>query len=171
MGIRSQPKPSEQRSAWGTAENEACRHGNIGDESLIHTNQIIRHQTEDGVARGEVALRFAKCDDRNAYTSPVAKYPPNAWGLYDMIGNVWEYVEDCWQETLPENGLAHEEPNCASRRVRGGSWDDSPRELRSARRSRVKPDMRRNDGGFRLARDLTPTELARRHRRSTDAPQ
>ena len=78
-----------------------------------------------------------------------------------MTGNVWEYVEDCWQESLPENNLAHEDANCDTRRVRGGSWDDSPPELRSARRSRVKPDGRRNDGGFRLARDLTPAELAR----------
>ena len=146
---------------WGTDENEACRHGNVGDASLLRTNQIVRGQVEKGVARGELALRFVKCDDHSPYTSPVGQYQPNAWGLYDMIGNVWEYVEDCWQEALPENSLAHEEPSCSTRRVRGGSWDDSPPELRSARRSRVKPDGRRNDGGFRLARDLTPAELAR----------
>lgn len=62
---------------------------------------------------------------------------------------------------MPENSLAHEEPSCSTRRVRGGSWDDSPPELRSARRSRVKPDGRRNDGGFRVARDLSPAELAK----------
>ena len=146
---------------WGSDENEACRYANVGDSSLLHANQIIRGQTEKFVAAGQLALRLVKCDDRNPYTAPVGQYQPNAFGLYDMIGNVWEYVEDCWQEALPENGIAHEEPSCASHRVRGGSWDDSPPELRSARRSRVKLDFPRNDGGFRVARDLTPAELAR----------
>jgi formylglycine-generating enzyme required for sulfatase activity len=81
--------------------------------------------------------------------------------LYDTVGNVWEYVEDCRQESLPQSGLAHVEPSCEFRRVRGGSWDDSPPELRLARRGRVRPDVPRNDGGFRLARDLTAAEIAR----------
>ena len=144
---------------WGNDEEAACRYANVGDASVQRTNRIIRDQVEKGVARGELVLRMVHCDDGSPYTAPVGKYQPNAFGLYDMIGNVWEYVEDCWQEALPENGLPHEEASCASRRVRGGSWDDSPSELRSARRSRVKPDIPRNDGGFRVARDLTPGEF------------
>jgi formylglycine-generating enzyme len=143
---------------WGGDENAACRYGNVGDATLLRTNRIVRGQVEKGVASGELALRFAKCDDGTPYTAPVGSHQPNAFGLYDMIGNVWEYVEDCWQESLPEDSRAHEEPSCAARRVRGGSWDDSPPELRSARRSRTKPDMARNDGGFRVARDLSPAE-------------
>jgi sulfatase modifying factor 1 len=146
---------------WGSNENEACRYANVGDLSLLHANQIVRGQAEKGVAAGQLDLRLVHCDDGVPYTSPVGRYQPNSFGLYDMIGNVWEYVADCWQESLPENGVAHDEPSCAFRRVRGGSWDDSPPELRSARRSRVKLNVPRNDGGFRLARDLTPAELAR----------
>jgi len=145
---------------WGSDENEACPYANVGDTSLLRTNQIVRGQVEKGVSAGQLALRFVRCDDGSPYTSPVGRYQPNQFGLYDMIGNTWEYVEDCWQEALPENGLAHEEASCAFHRVRGGSWDDSPPELRSARRSRVRPDVQRNDGGFRVARDLTPAELA-----------
>lgn len=70
-----------------------------------------------------------------------------------------ERTRDCGP--VPPNGPAHVEPPCEFRRVRGGSWDDSPPELRSARRSRVKPEVPRNDGGFRLARDLTADEIAR----------
>jgi len=146
---------------WGSDENDACRYANVGDSTLLAANRIVREQIEKGLRAGQRGLRFAQCNDGSAYTSAVRRYQPNAFGLYDTIGNVWEYVEDCWQEALPESGRAHEEAGCKSHRVRGGSWDDSPPELRSARRSRVKPDIQRNDGGFRLARDLTAAEIAR----------
>lgn len=145
---------------WGSDENDACRYANVGDRSLLRANTIVRGQVETALRTGQLVLRFAQCDDGSAYTTAVGQHQPNAFGLYDMIGNVWEYVEDCWQESLPDSGRAHEETSCGLRRVRGGSWDDSPAELRSARRSRVKPDLRRNDDGFRVARDLTAAEKA-----------
>ena len=145
---------------WGGDENQACRYANVGDSSLLRVNAIIRGQVETALRTGELNLRFAHCNDGSPYTKPVGSYQPNKFGLYDMIGNVWEYVEDCWQESLPENGSAHEVTPCEYRRARGGSWDDSPPELRSARRSRVKPNVPRNDGGFRIARDLTAAEIA-----------
>jgi formylglycine-generating enzyme required for sulfatase activity len=145
---------------WGADENNACRYGNVGDLSLLSTNAIVRSQVETALREGQLRLRFVKCDDGNPYTAAVGQYAPNSFGLYDTIGNVWEYIADCWQESLPESGVAHDEAACKSRRARGGSWDDSPAELRSARRSRVKPDVPRNDAGFRVARQLTAAELA-----------
>jgi formylglycine-generating enzyme len=146
---------------WGSDENAACEHANVGDLSLSRANSIVRGLVETALRAGDRSVRFVDCDDGQPYTAPVARYRPNAFGLYDTIGNVWEYVEDCWQESLPENGLAQRAASCEHRRVRGGSWDDAPAELRSARRSRVKPDVPRNDAGFRLARDLTPAEIPR----------
>lgn len=145
---------------WGSDEDAACGYANVGDPSLVRANPILREQVEMALRTGQTNLRFVHCDDGSPYTTAVGRYRPNAFGLYDTIGNVWEYVEDCRQESLPESGRAHVTPPCEFRRVRGGSWDDSPPELRSARRSRVKPDVARNDGGFRLARDLTAAELA-----------
>jgi formylglycine-generating enzyme required for sulfatase activity len=144
---------------WGVDETGACRHANVADTSLRRENRTVRKQIEDAQRAGSSAVRFVECDDGFAYTEPVRRHPPNAFGLYDVIGNVWEYVADCWQEALPDTGAAHDAEDCAYRRVRGGSWDDAPAELRSARRSRVKPDAPRNDAGFRVARDLTRQEM------------
>jgi formylglycine-generating enzyme required for sulfatase activity len=141
--------------SWGSDENQACLYANVGDPSLLRALPKLRETVEALLRAGDAAARLVQCEDGSPFTSAVRQHQPNAFGLYDTIGNVWEYVEDCWYESLPESGRAHVETSCESRRVRGGSWDDSPRELRSARRSRVKPEVRRNDGGFRLARDLT----------------
>jgi formylglycine-generating enzyme required for sulfatase activity len=139
---------------WGTDEDHACPHANVAGENLLRALPKLREQVNASLRAGERNLRVVQCDDGDPFTSTVRKHQPNPFGLYDTIGNVWEYVADCWQEPLPENGRAYEPTSCESRRVRGGSWDDAPPELRSARRSRVKPDLQRNDGGFRIARDL-----------------
>ncbi|HUQ10983.1 MAG TPA: SUMF1/EgtB/PvdO family nonheme iron enzyme [Steroidobacteraceae bacterium] len=144
---------------WGTDETGACRHANVADATLRRENANVKKQTEDAQRAGYSAVRFVECEDGVTYTAAVRGRQPNAFGLYDVIGNVWEYVADCWQEALPENGAAHDATDCVYRRVRGGSWNDAPAELRSARRSRVKPDVPRNDAGFRVARDFTVGEV------------
>jgi formylglycine-generating enzyme required for sulfatase activity len=85
---------------------------------------------------------------------------PNAWGLHDMHGNVWEWVEDCWHNNhsgAPTDGSAWTTA-CAevSRVLRGGSWGGNPQYLRSAFRVRNQPDLRIYFIGFRLARTLNP---------------
>jgi formylglycine-generating enzyme required for sulfatase activity len=90
-------------------------------------------------------------------TAEVGSFPPNAWGLHDMHGNVWEWVEDCYQDSYngaPSNGSARSPPNCSLRVLRGGSWLNIPRVLRSAFRGRLPPDSRVNYVGFRVARTL-----------------
>lgn len=84
-------------------------------------------------------------------------FPPNAFGLHDMHGNVWEWVQDCHSMTyagLPADGSPAPEVQGCQRIMRGGSWIDSPRVLRSAARGRVPPDTRFIYRGFRVARKL-----------------
>jgi formylglycine-generating enzyme required for sulfatase activity/tRNA A-37 threonylcarbamoyl transferase component Bud32 len=90
-------------------------------------------------------------------TAPVGSFRPNAWGLYDTLGNVWQWTEDCYVESYvgaPSDGTARTTGDCKSRVVRGGSWGDNPRDLRSAVRGGVDTGFRVNEAGFRLARTL-----------------
>ena len=92
-------------------------------------------------------------------THPVGEKQPNPWGLYDMHGNVWEWVEDCWHdnyEGAPTNGSAWTQGSCQARVLRGGSWDNDPWDLRSAFRVWNDPGNRYFSYGFRVARTLTP---------------
>ena len=92
-------------------------------------------------------------------TAEVGSYPANAWGLHDMHGNVWEWVEDSWHanyDGAPMDGRAWVEGNKSARVLRGGSWLSLPSFLRSASRDRLEPDVRNYYYGFRVARTLTP---------------
>jgi formylglycine-generating enzyme required for sulfatase activity len=82
---------------------------------------------------------------------------PNPFGLFQVHGNVREWVEDCWNANLagvPQDGTARATGDCTSRVVRGGSWADEPKDLRSAKRSWETADERRAEISFRVARTL-----------------
>jgi formylglycine-generating enzyme required for sulfatase activity len=101
----------------------------------------------------------SKWDKRE--TSPVGSFEPNAFGLYDMQGNVWEWTEDCvhadYNGDPPQDGSAWiADGDCSSRLVRGGSWVDDPQVLRAANRFRFSTDYRVSGLGFRVGRTLTP---------------
>jgi formylglycine-generating enzyme required for sulfatase activity len=92
-------------------------------------------------------------------TAPVGSFAPNRFGLYDMIGNVWEWTQDCWNDTYqgaPADGSAWTAGDCNSRVVRGGSWYYTRELLRSALRDNFTIGSRFHDLGFRVARTLTP---------------
>lgn len=98
----------------------------------------------------------ANSDNR---THPVGRQQPNAFGLYDMHGNVAEWVEDCFYGNLgyadaPTDGSARTFPDCDGRVLRGNSWYASPQNLRSAHLYRLGHRDRSNQLGFRVARTL-----------------
>ena len=102
----------------------------------------------------------SRWDDRQ--TAPVGSFAVNGWGLHDLHdlhGNVWEWVQDCWNEDYygsPKDGSAWESGDCPRRVLRGGSWNNFPWILRSAFRNRNSAAFRSSDLGFRVARTITP---------------
>lgn len=93
----------------------------------------------------------------NKTTHPVAGKQANAWGLHDMSGNVFEWVEDCWNanyEGAPTDGSAWTSGDCSLRVLRGGSWFSEPALTRSAKRLRLPADDRNGIAGFRIVISL-----------------
>lgn len=129
---------------WGDDENRLCDFANGADRST-------RGATPHGANWGG-----ADCDDRHAYTAPAGSFRPNAFGLYDMLGNVAEWTQDCWNAHYagaPVDGSAWRAGDCGMRAVRGGAWDDAPIGVRAAYRVGSPVTVRVYARGFRVARD------------------
>lgn len=95
--------------------------------------------------------------DGYSYSSPVGSYPPNAFGMYDMHGNVYERVADCEHPNYigaPTDGSAWMEPNCEGYMIRGNDWGEAPVFSRSGNRNTIYPQTRGDWIGFRVVRDL-----------------
>ena len=125
---------------WDDGRAGQCRHANGADASTSFSWK-------------------AGCDDGHASTSPTGSYAANGWGLHDMLGNAWEWTEDCWSGSYagaPADGSAWQSDICLYRVVRGGSWYCEPADLRSANRYGGTPARRNNDSGFRVVRTLAP---------------
>jgi formylglycine-generating enzyme required for sulfatase activity len=93
-------------------------------------------------------------------TLPVDALKPNPWGLFQVHGNVEDWVEDCWHDDYrgaPADAFAWTQGgNCSRRMLRGGSWHKKPGALRSANRNWATSSVRDADLGFRVGRTLTP---------------
>jgi formylglycine-generating enzyme required for sulfatase activity len=127
---------------WGEDADQACRFANVADQSRFQTWGFGQKH---------------ECTDGHYFTAPAGGYAPNRFGLYDMLGNVWEWTEDCWNASYagaPQDGIAWTAGDCAQRVCRGGSWSTAPRFARSATRHKNPTDYRDNLTGFRLARTL-----------------
>jgi formylglycine-generating enzyme required for sulfatase activity len=97
----------------------------------------------------------------NQLIAPAGSFGPNPFGLYDILGNVWQWTSDCWNENYagaPKDGSTWTAGNCGKRVMRGGSWSNSPVFVRSATRSSGDPGGQDFDYasyvGFRVARTL-----------------
>ena len=115
-----------------------------------------------------ISLEQANFDDKHPYnnsppggrrgkTEPVDSFAPNPWGLYQVHGNVWDWVEDCFNDSYvgaPSDGSAWTSGDCGKHVLRGGAWIDQPRFLRSAFRLGDVTSRRYNLQGFRVARSL-----------------
>ena len=108
-----------------------------------------------------IGVNRANCDDQCgdsfSFTGPVGSYEANAFGLYDMHGNLYEWVEECLIQNYvgaPIDGSAAAGGDCTNRRLRGGSWGDAPAKLRSAFRGIGEVGGRYTDSGFRVLREL-----------------
>lgn len=100
---------------------------------------------------------FPRYTDDHWGPAPVRSFPGNPLGLFDMDGNVSEWVEDCWHDTYiraPRDSRAWVNPGCERRVVRGGSWGSDPDQVRSAFRLSALATTRSGRVGFRVARDL-----------------
>jgi formylglycine-generating enzyme required for sulfatase activity len=96
------------------------------------------------------------CDDREMYTASVGGYRPNRYGIHDLHGNVWEWMEDCWHDSYtgaPSDGTPWLVGDCARRVLRGGSWGDDPMLARSSYRDRNLTQIRGDNVGFRLVHE------------------
>ena len=130
---------------WGAGSDEQCGYANGGDEAgRRHFNW-----NRSGVAG---------CDDGVIWTASASSYGANDFGLFDMLGNAIEWVEDCWHEDYrgaPSDGKAWTVGgDCGRRVLRGGSWYSNPRFLRSAARDWYSTANRAYGAGFRVARTL-----------------
>ena len=97
------------------------------------------------------------CGESFSMAAPVGSFPPNPFGLYDMQGNLYEWVQECPTDDYrfaPTDGSAATGGNCQFHTLRGGSWSDQPHKLRSAFRGFGDTNGRFTDSGFRVVRDL-----------------
>ena len=133
----------------------AARAGSTGRWSFGDNESQLGNHAWSQDNSGERNLFSA---NKPARTRPVAEKQPNAWGLFDMHGNVWEWVQDVWHPNFdgaPVDGSAWTSGGDQARRViRGGSWGNTPQNLRSANREWVAPHGRDHFTGLRLARTL-----------------
>jgi formylglycine-generating enzyme required for sulfatase activity len=129
---------------WSADGSDACTYANVADASA---------------ARRYPGWSVFACNDGFVQTSPVGSFKANSYGLNDMMGNVFQWTEDCWQpdyQGAPADGSARVDGNCAERELRGGSWFSNPAYVRSSYRNHFAADYRTSSVGIRLARDLEP---------------
>ncbi len=136
---------SEFPAFWGEDWTQACAFQNGADQSFVKVAANIPYG------------QFADCDDGYPFTSPVASFEPNAFGLYDVAGNVSEWTADCYatgHADAPANGTPYDMHPCGAWVAKGGSWAGFPGLLRVATRLPIRAASAGSGFGFRVARDV-----------------
>ena len=136
--------------AWGEDPNGGCEQANQFDTTGVE-------------AFPDIFWEGAECNDGLPMVAPVGSLDPNPFGLYDIVGNVWEWTQDCYvlpyPDDIPTDGSAMEvDGECEKRTVRGGSWETRPSRMAVAWRGRDYPHQAFRTFGFRLARTIEATD-------------
>lgn len=127
---------------WQGGEAEICQHANVADSTT----------------RGRLPSTWERsaCDDQHAFTAPVGRYKPNAFGLYDTLGNAWEWVADCLNRSYdgaPADGAPWRTGDCDERIMRGAAWISQVRDVRLANRGHNIAKVGFYATGFRVLRE------------------
>jgi formylglycine-generating enzyme required for sulfatase activity len=133
---------SNQSRYWGNNPEEACKHANVAD---MTAKKLWAKWTT------------FTCDDGYAVSAPVGKFMPNSYGLYDMLGNVWEWCEDIYNSEAYTK-LPKDNPVFGGsgeyRVMRGGGWSNGPLGIRNSHRVGLSPDFGHHALGFRLVKTV-----------------
>lgn len=131
-------------------KDAACTYANVFDEkNKSRINNVYKTSWEP-----------FNCADDFPFTAPVGEFTANDWGLHDVLGNVWEWTQDCYidsYKSAPTDGSAlmtSNDSNCSLRVIRSGSWRVEAGDIRSAGRDRYTPNDQVGLIGFRIARTL-----------------
>ena len=130
---------------WSDARERACDFANVGDVTAAEAFKWNKGNAE----------QVFQCSDGHAHTAPVGSFRANAFGLNDMLGNVFQWTDDCYHpnyDGAPSDGSARTASECKFRVLRGGSWVNNPWVVRAAIRFKSAPDSRYDSGGFRVSR-------------------
>jgi formylglycine-generating enzyme len=134
----------EALQPWNPDGRGACENANVADQSAA------------GRYPGWVVYA---CNDAYVYTAPVGSFKANAFGLHDMLGNVFQWTEDCWYPDYvgaPIDGSARTAATCSEHELRGGSWFTNPVFVRADYRNHFDADYRTSTVGIRVVRELAP---------------
>lgn len=127
---------------WDANGEQACANANVADQSA---------------ERRYPGWIVFPCNDGYVNTAPVGSFTANALGLSDMLGNVFEWTQDCWQADYaqaPTDGSAREAHDCRDHELRGGSWFSAPATVKATYRNHFAADYRTSSVGFRVVRDI-----------------
>ena len=155
----------DNRPAIHVSWNQAVEYVNWLSNITGQTYRLLSEAEWEFAARAGTTHRYLQadtrpgeignCDEDIGMTTTVTTYPPNDWGLYDMLGNVWEWVSDSWYPNYagaPSNGSARISTETKLKCLRGGSWDCVSRHMRVTDRCRQGSENQINNVGFRVAR-------------------
>lgn len=139
---------------WGGDAGRLCDFANAGDRATARAFGWEGRRIQSAALPN---WRGVACDDGHAAAAPVKSFKPNGFGLYDMLGNAQEWVEDCWHENYrdgPSTQAARVDGDCAIGVMRGQGWTGSATVIRSAFRLKMDRADRRFTFGFRVVREM-----------------
>jgi sulfatase modifying factor 1 len=129
---------------WNADGSGACASANVADQRA---------------ARRYPGWAVFPCDDGYVFTAPVGSFKANSFGLNDMLGNVFQWTDDCWHADytgVPTDGSSRTYGDCSERELRGGSWFTTPEFVRASYRNHFGVNYRASSVGIRLVRDIAP---------------